>query len=226
MTDTGFQMKLTQAIEDYLKKIYKLQYTEKGATTSNIAKAMNVSSASVTNMLKRLSKMNLVDYNSYKGVTLTDTGRKTALETIRHHRLLELYLVEKLNYTWDEVHEEADILEHYISEKLEDRIAEVLEDPSHDPHGDPIPAKDGKMPVVDWISMNDSEKHQEYLIRRVREQKPEILQYLEQIGILPGVKVKIKEIGPFDGPITVDIEGREEVIGNNIAGKIYLVNYE
>lgn len=219
-------MKLTQAIEDYLKQIYKLEKTEKGATTSSIAEAMKVSAASVTSMLKRLSKMNLVDYNSYKAVTLTETGKHTALETIRHHRLLELFLVEKLNFTWDEVHEEADTLEHYISEKLEDRIAEILEDPSRDPHGDPIPDKEGHLPVVDWIKMTDSTIGEEYLIRRITEQEAEILQYLQGLGILPGVKVKIENKGPFEGPITIQIEGKKEVIGQNIARKIYLIEYD
>ena len=219
-------MKLTQAIEDYLKQIYKLEQTDKGATTSSIAEAMQVSAASVTSMLKRLSKLNLIDYSSYKAVTLTDTGRHTALETIRHHRLLELFLVEKLNFNWDEVHEEADTLEHYISEKLEDRIAEILEDPSRDPHGDPIPDKQGQLPVVDWIKMSESSIGKEYLIRRITEQEPEVLQYLQGIGILPGVKVGIENKGPFEGPITIQIEGKQEVIGQKIAQKIYLIEYE
>lgn len=219
-------MKLTQAIEDYLKHIYKLERTKKGATTSSIADAMGVSAASVSSMLKRLSSMNLVDYNSYKAVKLTETGRYTALETIRHHRLLELFLVEKLNFTWDEVHEEADTLEHYISEKLEDRIAESLEDPSHDPHGDPIPDKNGHMPVMDWIKLSDSEIGEQYLIRRISEQDPEVLKYLQSIGILPGVKIDVENKGPFEGPITVRIEGEQQVIGHKMAQNIYLVRYD
>lgn len=214
-------MVLSQAVEDYLKVIYKLQ-SESEASTTRIADAMGVASASVTNMVKRLAKMGLVKYTSYKGVTLTDTGQKIALEVIRHHRLLELYLAEVLGYSWDEVHEEAEKLEHHISEQFEDKIAELLDDPTHDPHGDPIPTKDGVMPLSSAQKLTSADEDRELLISRVKNQDPELLRYLGQIGILPGVKVRIKEKAPFNGPLTLDIEGREQVIGREVAKGIYV----
>ncbi|MBK8432552.1 MAG: metal-dependent transcriptional regulator [Chloroflexi bacterium] len=136
-----------QAIEDYLKTIYKLAQEESPVSTSRLAEARQVKPASVTGMIQRLDKLNLVDYQKHYGVTLTEAGEKIALEVLRHHRLLETYLIEALGFSWDEVHEQADILEHVISEKLEERIAAVLNYPRFDPHGDPIPTKEGKMPT-------------------------------------------------------------------------------
>ncbi|MCA9978497.1 MAG: metal-dependent transcriptional regulator, partial [Anaerolineales bacterium] len=140
-----------QAIEDYLKTIYMLAELESPVSTSRIAEARDVKPASVTSMLQRLAKLKMVDYKKHSGVTLTTAGEKVALEVIRHHRLLELYLMEALGFEWDEVHEQADILEHVISEKLEERIAAFLGHPTVDPHGDPIPAKDGTIVAVDTI---------------------------------------------------------------------------
>jgi DtxR family Mn-dependent transcriptional regulator len=215
-------MVLSQAIEDYLKAIYNLETEEKGASTTKIADALDVSSASATNMVKRLSKMGLVEYQSYKGAKLTDSGKKIALEIIRHHRLLELYLLEVMGYSWDEVHDEAEKLEHHISERFEDTIAQLLDDPTHDPHGDPIPTKDGIMPQMEAQPLIEAEVDQEYIISRVKDQDPELLRYLEKIGLLPGIKIKIKEKAPFQGPITMSVEGNEQVIGNDVASNIFI----
>lgn len=217
-------MGLSQSIEDYLKVIYVLQSEGEKATTTNIANALEVSSASVTNMLKKLAKMNLLDHESYKGAKLTNSGKKIALEILRHHRLLELYLKEVMGYSWDEVHDEAEKLEHHISEQFEDRIAELLNHPTHDPHGDPIPTKDGVMPAMALLSIAEAEFDTPYIIGRVKDQDPELLRYLEKIGVLPGVKIKVVEKAPFNGPITVSLEEeQEQTIGNAVASEVYLL---
>lgn len=213
-------MVLSQAVEDYLKVIYRIELEGNKATTTKVANALEVSSASATNMVKRLSKMGLVDYESYKGASLTKSGRKIALEIIRHHRLLELYLLEVMGYSWDEVHEEAEKLEHHISEQFEEKIAQLLDDPTHDPHGDPIPTKEGLMPEMNADPLVSAEADQEYIVNRVKDQNPDLLRYLEKIGLLPGIKIKIKEKGPFKGPVTILIEGSEKVIGNDVAQNI------
>ncbi|MDZ7773258.1 MAG: metal-dependent transcriptional regulator [Balneolaceae bacterium] len=215
-------MVLSQAVEDYLKAIYKLETEGEGASTTRIAEALDVSSASATNMVKRLAKMGLVNYRSYKGTSLSSSGRKIALEIIRHHRLLELYLLEVMGYSWDEVHDEAEKLEHHISEQFEDKIAELLDHPTHDPHGDPIPSKDGIMPVMDDTPLNEAGEGVTYIVTRVKNQDPEVLRYLEKIGLLPGVKVTIHEKAPFEGPVTLFIEESEQTVGRNLGEHIYL----
>lgn len=216
-------MVLSQSIEDYLKVIYVLEEEGETASTTNIANAMKVSSASVTNMLKRLAGMKLLEHQSYKGATLTPAGKKIALEVLRHHRLLELYLKEMMGYSWDEVHDEAEKLEHHISEQFEDRIAELLNHPTHDPHGDPIPSKDGVVPEMATLSILEADENKPYIIGRVKDQDPELLRYLEKLGVIPGVRIKILEKAPFNGPVTILLEDKEEVIGSNIAGEVYLV---
>lgn len=215
-------MVLSQAVEDYLKAIYKLETEGEGASTTRIAEAMEVSSASATNMIKRLAKMGLVDYQSYKGAALTSAGRKIALEIIRHHRLLELYLLEVMGYSWDEVHEEAEKLEHHISEQFEEKIDELLDHPTHDPHGDPIPSKDGIMPVMEDTPLSRADEGRSYIVTRVKDQEPELLRYLEKIGLLPGVRVTIENKEPFEGPVTLHIEETEQAIGYNLGKSIYL----
>lgn len=217
-------MSLSQSVEDYLKAVYVLQSEGETASTTNIAKALDVSSASVTNMLKRLAKMKLLEHESYKGAKLTPAGIKIALEVLRHHRLLELYLKEVMGYSWDEVHDEAENLEHHISEQFEDRIAELLNHPTHDPHGDPIPTKDGVMPKMAQLSILEAEEKTPYIIGRVKDQDPELLRYLEKIGVIPGVKIEVIEKTPFQGPVKIRIEEEEEqVLGFAVASEVYLV---
>lgn len=219
-------MSLSQSVEDYLKVIYQLETEGPGATTNNIAEMMEVSSASVTNMLKRLARLNLIEHTSYKGAKLTEAGCKIALEILRHHRLLELYLKEIMGYGWDEVHEEAEKLEHHISEQFEDKIAELLNYPTHDPHGDPIPTKDGIMPKMALLPLTDASINNQYIIGRVRDQEPELLRYFEKIGVIPGVEIRIIDKAPFNGPILVKLEDVEKTIGFNIAEQVYLVEQE
>jgi len=219
-------MSRSQSVEDYLKSIYKLQQEveKKGVSTTKLASDIGVSNASVTNMLKRLSEMGFVNYESYYGTRLTKSGEKIALEIIRHHRLLELYLKEMMGYSWDEVHDEAEKLEHHISEQFEDRIAELLNDPEVDPHGDPIPTKDGKMPAVKTRPLSSVDSNRSFVVRRVKNQTPELLRYLEKQGIIPGVKVEVLAKEPFDGPVQLKIENRTTTIGYKIAEDIYVVD--
>ena len=216
-------MRLSQALEDYLKVIYVLEADGEKATTTAIAQALDVSNASVTNMLKKLAGMNLIVHQSYKGAELSPAGKKVALEILRHHRLLELYLKEVMGYSWDEVHDEAEKLEHHISEQFEDRIAELLNHPTHDPHGDPIPTKDGVMPEKATLALNEAEINTLYMVGRVRDQNPELLRYLEQQGVLPGVELTIIEKAPFDGPINLKIDGELISLGFTIAQNIFLI---
>ncbi len=217
-------MALSQAIEDYIKAIYILGVdTEGGVSTTKIAEALDVSSASVTNMIKKLAKMGLVRYESYYGAELTDSGKKIALEIIRHHRLLELYLKEVMGYSWDEVHDEAEKLEHHISEQFEDKIAELLNNPTHDPHGDPIPSKDGVMPEIANEPLTEAEIGEQVMLGRVANQDPELLRYLEEIGLIPGIVLEVVKKAPFNGPITIKIEDEELVVGYEIAVNLFTI---
>ena len=216
-------MSLSQSVEDYLKAIYLLEIDGIAATTNNIAESLSVSSASVTNMFKKLAKLQLINHKSYRGAELTEAGEKIALEVIRHHRLLELYLKEMMGYSWDQVHDEAEKLEHHISEQFEDKIAELLNDPTHDPHGDPIPSKEGVVPEMASLAITDADENESYIIGRVRDQDPELLRFLEKSGIIPGVKVTILEKTPFDGPVKIKLEDKETTIGNSVAKDVFLV---
>ncbi|MCP4427204.1 MAG: metal-dependent transcriptional regulator [Chloroflexi bacterium] len=210
-----------QAIEDYLKTIYTLAEEETPVSASRIAAARQVKPGSVTSMVQRLAKLKLVDYEKYHGVTLTESGEKIALEVIRHHRLLELYLMEALGFSWDEVHEQADILEHVISEKLEERIAAILGHPTFDPHGDPIPDKDGAIVTVQAQALSSLDMGTTAQVTRILDDaNSEMLRYLATLGLTPGATVKILNAAPFDGPFTVEINGREEIIGRAVANAV------
>ena len=180
---------LTHAIEDYLKTIYDLSQMGGRAATSQIAEVLEVRPASVTGMLQKLAAATppLVDYQKHRGVALTPEGEKVALETIRHHRLLETFLHETLGYDWDAIHAEADRLEHVISEEFEERIAQALGDPTHDPHGDPIPDRDLRMPSHATTRLSELRAGQRATIERVRDSDPELLRYLSERGVVPGV---------------------------------------
>jgi len=210
-----------QAIEDYVKTIYALAQEESPVSTSRVAAARMVKPASATSMIQRLARLNLVNYEKHYGVTLTAAGEKLALEVIRHHRLLELYLMEALGFRWDEVHEQADILEHVISEKLEERIAAALNHPTFDPHGEPIPALDGTMPVVDTTALADVPAGARARISRVPDDSnSELLRYLAGLGLVPGAEVLVAEVAPFLGPLTVEIDGARHAIGRNLADMV------
>jgi DtxR family Mn-dependent transcriptional regulator len=210
-----------QAVEDYLKTIYMLAQEESPVSTSRIAEARGVKPASATSMIQRLAKFKLVNYEKHYGVTLTDAGEKVALEVIRHHRLIELYLIEALGFTWDEVHEQADILEHVISEKLEERIAAALNYPQFDPHGDPIPSKEGAMTWVEARPLTAVAPGSQATITRILDDSnAELLRYLADLGLVPGTHIRVLAVAPFQGPITIEIDGHTQVIGPNVANGI------
>ncbi len=213
---------LSQAVEDYLKVIYKLQQENKRVTTTDLARAMKVSPASVTNMIKKLAKMRLVQHTSYQGVGLTKAGEKVALEVVRHHRLLELYLKEALGYSWDQVHDEAEKLEHHISEEFEEKIFEALGRPAFDPHGDPIPTKEGEIHATDFDPLSDAEPGDVLVIRRVDDGDPELLRYLEGLGLLPMVTIEVMGKQPFNGPLTVRVGDVHHALGRELASNIFV----
>jgi DtxR family Mn-dependent transcriptional regulator len=208
---------ISQAMEDYLKAIYKLQQTTKPVPTSVLASYMNFSPASVTNMCKKLSSLKLLDYEPYQGVIFTETGQKLALEVIRHHRLLELYLAEALNVPWDKVHEEAEKLEHVISEDLEDRMAAMLGNPQFDPHGAPIPSRSGAVFQPQSDQLVNMKAGDELVVVEVDDDDPELLRYLGKVGLYPGTTLTLLERAPFDGPLMLQIGDAKHNLGYQVA---------
>ena len=198
---------LSPAVEDYLKAIFNLQ-TEAGAEdetvgTSSLAEHLGVSSASVTNMLKRLDALGLATYVAYKGARLSTAGRTIALEIIRHHRLLETYLREVMGYDWAEMHEEAELLEHHISEEFEDRLDKMLGYPTHDPHGDPIPDRDGTMVQIASEPLSECPSGELLVVRRVTDTDMDVLRTIESLNLLPGQEVTIVDRSRLDESLTV-----------------------
>jgi DtxR family Mn-dependent transcriptional regulator len=217
------EARITPAIEDYLKAIYQLGREEPqlgGVTGHRLAQRLGVAAPSVTNMVKRLRELDLVEHERYREIGLTKAGEQIALEVVRHHRLLERYLVEALGYGWDEVHDEAERLEHHISEALEARMAAVLGDPDLDPHGDPIPRLDGSVSTILEQRLLDLTPGQTAVVGRVSDQDPERLRYLQLLGITPGTRVTLLETLPFDGPLRLEIAGVEQVIGRSLAATV------
>ena len=210
------------SIEDYLKAIYKLEEESGGppVSTGDVAQAMEVSSASASNMIKRLDNLGFLTYEAYEGATLTDPGRTVALEVIRHHRLLELYLKEVMGFSWDEIHEEAEILEHHISERFETRIEEMLGHPTRDPHGHPIPDRDGTIDEIPTRSLADLTEGDAALIDHIADEDGDLLDLLEQRGLLPGATVEVVETRPLDGLLVVAVDGAEQLIGQPVAQKV------
>lgn len=214
---------VTQAIQDYLKVIYKVEETREEVTTNAIAERLQVTQPSVTGMVKKLSEMNLISYTPYQGVRLTEAGRKIALEVIRHHRLLELYLAKAMGYSWDRVHEEAEKLEHVISEEFEEKMAEMLGQPTSDPHGAPIPAKDGSMVVSKLLKLTAIPAGQKVVVKQVSDKDPEKLRYLSRIGIYPEVEMTVIEQVPFDGPLLVKVGEERHYLSRALTDGIFVV---
>jgi len=220
--EPGDKDRISPAIEDYLKAIYTLGRTQSHVTTSLLAEHLGFKPASVTGMLKTMADLRLVSYTPYHGVELTSAGQRIALEVVRHHRLIELYLVEALGYSWDEVHDEAEALEHVISEKLEARIAARLGHPSFDPHGDPIPTLEGMVPSGGDSSLADLSVGVSGEIVRVCDQHPERLRYLAELGLIPGAHLTVVASAPFDGPISVRVGEMVHPIDRRLAREIYI----
>jgi DtxR family Mn-dependent transcriptional regulator len=211
----------TEAVEDYVKAIYGLQSQAEGPiTTSALAERLDVAPSSVTAMLKRLDELRLVRYEPYRGVTLTGAGERVALEVIRHHRLIEAFLADALGMPWDRVHDEAEVLEHYISEDLERRIAEKLGNPKLDPHGDPIPSPDLSLAADRTTSLASLEPGDVGTFARVSDSDPEMLRYLAERGIRPGAVIRVVSVQPFGGPVFVDVAGFEHALGGELARKM------
>ncbi|NIR50131.1 metal-dependent transcriptional regulator [candidate division KSB1 bacterium] len=211
---------ITQTVQDYLKIIYKLGSKGETVTTNAIAERLNVSQASVTGMIKKLAELKLVTHTPYRGVELTQAGRKIALEIIRHHRLLELYLAQALGYSWDEVHDEAEKLEHVISEDFETRMAEALGNPTTDPHGAPIPSKDGEIVERSLVPLTQAKAGQRVTIEQVSDSDPTMLRYLGDLGIYPKVEIDVLEKAPFDGPLLIQLGDNQHHLGETVTDNI------
>ena len=217
---------LTHVIEDYLKTIYDLSASSGRVTTNQIAERLGVTPASVTNMLQKLAATQppLVEYRKHHGVLLTPDGERVALEIVRHHRLIEMFLHQTLGFSWDEVHDEADRLEHVISEELEERIAVSLGDPRHDPHGDPIPTRDLRLPVSTALTLDQLRPPQKAIVQRVRDADPDLLRYLSELGLTPEVHLAVLDYSPFDNNLSLQIEGHEApiVLGSKITSQVFV----
>jgi DtxR family Mn-dependent transcriptional regulator len=213
------QPAISSAVEDYAKAIYALETRADGSavTTNALAERMGVTAASASAMVKKLDGMGLVAHVPYKGVQLTAEGRAVALEVLRHHRLLELYLAESLGVPWDRVHDEAEVLEHVLSEELEELIAAKLGNPTHDPHGDPIPTRDGQIAEGATATLQSLEAGATGTFVRISDSDPAMLRYLAERGIAPGDGVEIVEKQPFDGPLFVRVHDEVHVLGGALA---------
>jgi DtxR family Mn-dependent transcriptional regulator len=209
---------ISSAVEDYAKAIYALQMRgREPVSTTALAERLGVTPASASGMVKRLGELGLVEHQPYHGVTLTDGGRQVALEVMRHHRLLELYLVESLGVPWDRVHEEAEVLEHVLSEELEELIAAKLGDPTRDPHGDPIPTRDLTIQEGPTLSLQALESGARGRFARISDSDPDMLRFLAERGIAPGDDFEVVERQPFDGPLFVRFGPEVHVLGGALA---------
>lgn len=211
------------AVEDYCKAIFTLESrTEEPVATNQLAERLGLTPGSVSAMLKRLGELGLIEHHPYRGVRLTDDGRKVALEVVRHHRLLELFLAESLQMPWDRVHAEAEVLEHVLSDELEQLIAEALGHPTIDPHGDPIPSAELELHELETLALERLQQGDGGVFVRVSDADPEMLRYLSERGITPGDRLHVRERQPFGGPLLVAFgdgeDRREHAIGGRLAG--------
>jgi DtxR family Mn-dependent transcriptional regulator len=217
----------TEAVEDYAKAIYSLERRDGGPVgTSALAERLGVSPGTVTTMVKRLAELGLAEHEPYRGAVLTGAGERVALEVIRHHRLLETYLSEALGMPWDRVHDEAEVLEHYISEDLEQMIAAKLGDPRRDPHGDPIPSADLAIVTDETISLADLDAGDRATFERVSDRDSEMLRFLDERGIRPGCELIVTARDPFEGPLYVDVGGTSHVLGDRLAAAMRVTAVE
>ena len=210
--------------ENYIKAIYKLSETGDGAVSTNaIADAMQTKAASVTDMLRRLNEKNIINYVKYRGVTLTDLGLKTALQLVRKHRLWEVFLVDKLKFNWDEVHEVAEELEHITSELMIRRLDEFLGYPKYDPHGDPIPTEDGQMVLKQQVLLAELNPGEAGLVMGVKDSQPLFLQYLDKIGIYLGAKIKVTDKVPYDNSLEISLDNKKQLsISSEVSKNIFV----
>lgn len=209
------------SVENYLKAIYHLQgQGEDRVKTNGLAAELDISHSSVTSMLKSLADDGLVDYEPYRGARLTEKGINSALDVVRNHRLIEIFLVKTLDFDWDEVHEEAERLEHAMSDKLARRIDEFLGQPNFDPHGDPIPTADGQVFQPEGIPLDEVDAGETVRIERVLDQEPEVLRYLDEIGLTPSTTLEVDEVIPIDGQMSIELEGEQRTISKALASRL------
>ena len=213
---------LTTAVQDYAKAIYTLESRDGAASTTDLAELLEVRPASVSGMLRKLAALGLVEHERYRGVRLTARGRRVALEVIRHHRLVELFLVESLGMTWDEVHDEAEVLEHALSEQLEELIATKLGDPTVDPHGEPIPSRELKLAETSALALTELEPGDAATFVRISGAEPEMLRFLGERGIVPGTRLELIERQPFDGPLFVRVGRKVHPLGAVLARAMHV----
>jgi DtxR family transcriptional regulator, Mn-dependent transcriptional regulator len=210
---------VSPAVQDYAKAIYALQTRAGGVavSTNDLAERLDVTAASASGMVRKLDELGLVTHEPYQGVELTDAGEKVALEVLRHHRLLEAYLAQSLDVPWDRVHDEAEVLEHVLSEDLEDLIAAKLGNPTRDPHGDPIPTRDGRIDETPSESLQQLQPGDHGVFVRVSDSDPEMLRYLGDRGIAPGDALEVIDKQPFDGPVFVRFGDEVHALGGALA---------
>lgn len=213
---------LTGQAEDYLKAIYEMEQGGEAAATSDIAAQLGVAAASVSGMIQRLSRLGLVKVERYRGARLSSTGRQVALQLLRRHRIIESYLATRLGYGWDDVHEEAERLEHAASAELVERMAEALGHPTADPHGAPIPTADGAVDERRLSSIADMAVGSTAKVSRMSDRDPAFLRYLGKIGIKPGATVKVLARVPFDGPVEISVGKAKHSVGASAAARVYI----
>lgn len=213
-----------QSVEDYLKAIYLLTEHDEPVATTAVATALEVSPAAVTKMLRRLQQLRLVNHSRYRGVRLTPAGQRVALEVVRHHRLIELYLSQALGYPLDRVHAEAEVLEHAISEEFEESIDRLLGYPQLDPHGDPIPSREGSVPKAIGAMLSNAAVGDKLVVCRVSDNNVELLRYLVSLGLVPSATIEVIEKLPFNGPVKVRVNDREpeHFIGTEAARSVFV----
>jgi DtxR family Mn-dependent transcriptional regulator len=214
------QTEFSPAVEDYAKAIYALQEDDQTVGITTLAQRLNVTPASASGMVRRLDELGLVTHERYHGVRLTEAGTRLALEVIRHHRLLELYLAESLGVPWDRVHQEAEVLEHVLSEELEALIADKLGNPTHDPHGDPIPNADLVIAEERTACLSTLEPGEEATVVRISDAEPEMLRYLAARAIVPGAHLRVVDKQPFGGPLFVEVGGATHALGGQLASSL------
>jgi len=207
----------SEAVQDYVKQIYLLQMQSGRATTNLLAERLEVSAAAATAMVKKLAEMGLAEHRPYYGARLTPAGERVAVELVRHHRLLELYLTEALGLPWESVHVEAERLEHVLSDELEAALDRALGYPDTDPHGDPIPSADLKLPAETSRPLFDLEPGEDAVVRRVPDGDPTLLRYLATLGLTPAARVRMLGKAPFGGPVSLEVDGTPQALGVGVA---------
>jgi DtxR family Mn-dependent transcriptional regulator len=212
--------RLSASAEDYLKAIYAIGKAQDPVTISALAERLGVTPPSVSGMVRRLAEQNFLVHEPYRGVTLTELGRQKALETLRRHRVIETYLAAILGYSWDRVHAEAERLEHAASDELIDRMADALGEPTTDPHGAPIPTREGLVDETIYRTLDSLELEESGRVMRVIHEDPAMLRYLDELDLRPGVEVRVKARAPFGGPLTVEVYGSRKFVAPSLAAQV------